>query len=60
MVKIFFCNLIIVIGFNFGANITVRYSLNSCDQFIIVESSQDFKSDRLDISSIYLDILSKI
>ena len=60
MVNFFFCNLIIVIGFNFGANMTVRSSLNSCYQFIIVESSQDFKSDRLDISPIYLDILSKI
>ena len=50
------CNLIIAVGFNFGANLTVRSSLNCWDQSIIVGSSQDFKSDRLDISLIYLDI----
>ena len=51
------CNLIIAIRFNFCANLTVRSSLNCWDQSIIVGSSHNFKSDRLDISSIYLDIL---
>ena len=50
------CNLIIVVGFNFCTNLTVRSSLNCWDQSITVGSSQDFKSDRLDISSIYPDI----
>ena len=40
------CNLIIAVEFNFGANLTIRSSLNCWDQFIIVGSSQDFKSDR--------------
>ena len=39
------CNLIIAVGFNFDANLTIRYSLNHLDQFIIVESSQYLKSD---------------
>ena len=50
------CNLIITVRFNFGANLTVRYFLNRCNQPIIVESSQDFKSYRLNISSIYSDL----
>ena len=50
------CNLIIVIGFNFCANMTVRSSLNCWDQSITVGSSQDFKSNHLDISLIYPDI----
>ena len=33
------CNLIIVIVFNFGANMTVRSSLNRSDQSITVGSS---------------------
>ena len=33
------CNLIIAVGFNFGANMTVRSSLNSSDQSITVRSS---------------------
>ena len=33
------CNLIIAVGFNFGANMTVRSSLNRSDQSITVESS---------------------
>ena len=33
------CNLIIVVGFNFGANMTVRSSLNRWDQSITVGSS---------------------
>ena len=40
------CNLIIAVGFNFCANLTVRSSLNCWDQFITVGSSQDFKSNR--------------
>ena len=47
------CNLIITVGFNFCANLTVKSSLNCWDQSITVGSSQDFKSDHLDISSIY-------
>ena len=39
------CNLILVVGFNFDANLTVRSSLNDCDQFITVRSSEDLKSD---------------
>ena len=50
------CNLIIAVGFNFGANLTIRYSLNRWNQSITVGSSQNFKSDLLDISLIYLDI----
>ena len=33
------CNLIIAVGFNFGANMTVRSSLNRSDQSITVRSS---------------------
>ena len=33
------CNLIIAVGFNFGANMTVRSSLNRSDQSITVGSS---------------------
>ena len=51
-------NLIIAVGFNFCANLTVRSSLNRWDQFILVGLSQDFKSDHSDISSIYSDISS--
>ena len=47
------CNLIIAVGFNFCANLTVRYSLNCWDQSITVGSSQDFKSDHLNVSPIY-------
>ena len=47
------CNLIINVGFNFCANLTVRSSLNCWDQSITVRSSHDFKSDHLDISPIY-------
>ena len=47
------CNLIIVFGFNFYANMTVRSSLNCWDQSINVESSYDFKYDHFDTSSIY-------
>ena len=50
------CNLIIVVGFNFCANLTVRSSLNCWDQSITVGSSQDFKSYHLIISLIYPDI----
>ena len=52
------CNLIIVIGFNFDVNLTIRSSLNRWDQSITIGSSQDCKSDRLypNILSIYLDI----
>ena len=35
----YICNLIIAVGFNFGANMTVRSSLNRSDQSIIVGSS---------------------
>ena len=51
------CNLIIAVGFNFCVNMTIRSSLNRWDQSIAVGSSQDFKSDHLDISPIYPDIL---
>ena len=47
------CNLIITVGFNFYANLTVRSSLNCKDQSITVGSSQDFKSDSFDISPIF-------
>ena len=50
------CNLIIVVGFNFCANMTVRSSLNRWDQSITIGSSHDFKSGHLDISPIYPDI----
>ena len=33
------CNLILAVGINFGANMTVRYSLNRLDQSITVRSS---------------------
>ena len=33
------CNLIIAVGFNFGANMTVRSSLNRSDQSITIGSS---------------------
>ena len=33
------CNLIIVVGFNFGANMTVRSSLNRWDYSITIGSS---------------------
>ena len=33
------CNLIIAVGFNFGANMIVRSSLNRSDQSITVGSS---------------------
>ena len=33
------CNLIIAVGFNFGANMIVRSSLNRWDQSITVGSS---------------------
>ena len=33
------CNLIIAVGFNFGANMTVRSSLNRSNQSITVRSS---------------------
>ena len=50
------CNLNIAVGFNFFANLTVRSSLNCWEQSITVGSSQDFKSDHLNISPIYPDI----
>ena len=50
------CNLIIVVGFNFSANMTIRSFLNRCDQSITIRSSQDFKSNHLNISPIYPDI----
>ena len=56
MVKKYLCNLIIAVGFNFGANMTIRSSLNRWDQSLTVGSSQDFKYDCLDTSSIYPDI----
>ena len=34
-----YCNLIITVGFNFGANMTVRSSVNRLNQSITVESS---------------------
>ena len=49
------CNLIIVVGFYFCANLTVKSSLNYWDQSITVGSSQDFKYDHLNISPIYPD-----
>ena len=52
------CNLIIAVGFNFCANLTVRYSSNCWDQSITVGSSHDFKFDHLDISLMYPDISS--
>ena len=33
------CNLIIVVGFNFGANMIIRSYLNRSDQSITVRSS---------------------
>ena len=57
-VYIDFFGVKIAVGFHFYANLTVRYSLNCWDQSITVGSSQDFKFDRLDISSIYPDISS--
>ena len=33
------CNLIIAVGFNFGANMTVRSSLNRSDKYITVGSN---------------------
>ena len=33
------CNLIIAVGFNFGANMTIRSYLNRSDQSITVRSS---------------------
>ena len=39
------CNLILVIGFKFGTNLTVISSLNCWDQSIIVRSTWDFKYD---------------
>ena len=50
------CNLIIVVGFNFYTNLTVRSSLNYWDQSITVGSSHDFKSGYLNISPIHFDI----
>ena len=50
------CNLIIAVGFNFCANLTVRSSLNCWDQSITVGSSKNFKSDHLNISPIYPNI----
>ena len=50
------CNLIIVNEFNFGANLTIRSTLNHWDQSITVGLNQDFKSDHLDISLIFSDI----
>ena len=47
------CNLIIAVGFNFCANLTIKSSINYWDHSITVGSSQDFKSDNLDISLIY-------
>ena len=43
------------IGRYFYMNIDIS-ELNYCDQFIIIGSSQDFKSGHLNISSIYSDI----
>ena len=56
MVKKYICNLIIAVGFNFDANLTIKSSLNCWDQSITVGSSQDFKFDCLDTSLIYPDI----
>ena len=56
MVKKNIFNLIIAVGFNFCANMTVISSLNCWDQSITVGLSQDFKSNHLDISPIYSDI----
>ena len=39
------CNLIILVEFNFGVNLTDRYSLSHWDQSIIVRSSYDLKFD---------------
>ena len=39
----YICNLIITVGFYFGENLTVRFSLNYWNQSITVRSSQDFK-----------------
>ena len=49
-------NLIIAVGFNFCANLTVRSFLNCWDQSITVRSSQDFKSNHLNISRYILNI----
>ena len=51
--------LIIAVGFNFCANLTIKSSLNCWDQSITIRSSQDSKSYNLDISPIYPDILPK-
>ena len=50
------CNLIIAVGFNFCSNLTIISSLNCWDQSITIGLSQDFKSDHLNIYSIYPDI----
>ena len=47
------CNLIIAVGFNFCVNRIVIYSLNCWDQSITAGSSQNFKSDNLNIFPIY-------
>ena len=56
MVKKNICNLIIAIGFNFCANLTIRSSLNCWDQSITVGSSKDFKYDNSEIYPRYIPI----
>ena len=41
----YLCNLILAVGFTFGANLTVRSSLNHSNQFITIGSSQNLKFD---------------
>ena len=60
MVKKNLSNIIIAVGFNFCANLTIRFSLNRWDQLITVESIHAFKYDHLDISLIYLNIFRYI
>ena len=52
------CNLIIVVGINFGANLTVITFLNRWDQSITIGSSQDLKYDHLDMSR-YIAYISR-
>ena len=48
-------HLIIAVGFNFYV-ITVIYSLNCCDRFITIGSSQDFKSDWISNLTVWIYI----
>ena len=50
MIKKNICNLIIAVGFNFDANMTVRSFLNRWNQSITIGSNQDFKMNTYRIS----------